>query len=433
MYGGHNLSASSWTEPPAARPVDYGKGVARGKGYRRGRRPGQADDQEPRGQPQAGAAAPAAEQRPKESSGRGKRSKQRAQRAKAAAPQPLERSLSDVLAAFLAGNVPTPEQLLAHALEFATHEQGSQFLLELPQQQLSQVAGVLAERAVEVSKDEHGREVMMQLLASDLSDCRGRILELLSSDVVALSLDPHGCRVIQAAHEACPSLREQELLTRDLCGHSLVLTQSQHGNHVIQRVIESMPPSQLQFIIEELTPPAVRMARHPYGCRVLQRLLEHAGSEMGGLVEILLTQHQELCMDKYGNYVMQHVVEHGHAQQRQVIVDTFLSKMVFFCNNKYASNVVERALVCVHDSRQLLLQAMLNFSGPVEGSVCDTKYGQYVVGEAIKLADPTTREMLEYHLNCALEDCPDDMQRAVTAPAQAVGRAPVAHTHSAIF
>jgi len=432
MYAGNYPSASSWAAPPTPQPVEYGKGAGRGKGYKGGRRPGQGDSQEPRAQPQPGAAAPGAEQPPKESSGRGKRSKQRAQRAKAAAPQPLERSLSDVLAAFLAGNVPSPEQLLAHAVEFATHEQGSQFLLELPQEQLGEVAPVLAEQAVEVSKNEHGREVIMHLLQHDPSGVRSRILELLAGDVVALSLDPHGCRVIQAAHEACPCLREQELLTRDLRGHALALTQSQHGNHVIQRVIESMPPSQLQFIIEELTPPAVRLARHPYGCRVLQRLLEHASSEMGGLVQTLLTQHQELCMDKYANYVMQHVVEHGRPEQQQVIVQTFLSNMIFFCRNKYSSNVVERALVCVHDSRQQLLQAMLSSSGPVEGSVCDTRFGLYVMEEAIKLADPTMREMLEHHRTCVLQDSPDDMQRAVTAPTRALDHPAPAHPHSSM-
>lgn len=60
---------------------------------------------------------------------------------------------------------------------------------------------------------------------------------------------------------------------------------------------------------------------HPYGCRVIQRVLEHCTEEqkrpvLDQLHDNLLT----LVADQYGNYVIQHVIEHGQPEDRERIV-----------------------------------------------------------------------------------------------------------------
>lgn len=49
----------------------------------------------------------------------------------------------------------------------------------------------------------------------------------------------------------------------------------QNGNHVIQKVIEQVPSHLTQFIIDTFTNKVLSLATHPYGCRVIQRILEH--------------------------------------------------------------------------------------------------------------------------------------------------------------
>ena len=55
------------------------------------------------------------------------------------------------------------------------------------------------------------------------------------------------------------------------------------------------------------------LSTHPYGCRVIQRILEHCTAEQTTpVLEELHTNVESLLQDQYGNYVIQHVLEHGN-------------------------------------------------------------------------------------------------------------------------
>ena len=49
----------------------------------------------------------------------------------------------------------------------------------------------------------------------------------------------------------------------------------QNGNHVVQKVIECVPPKHLNFIVDSFKGQVYQLSTHPYGCRVIQRILEH--------------------------------------------------------------------------------------------------------------------------------------------------------------
>lgn len=81
------------------------------------------------------------------------------------------------------------------------------------------------------------------------------------------------------------------------------------GNHVVQKCIECVEPSALQFIINAFQGQVFSLSTHPYGCRVIQRILEHCMTEQTSPVLEELHQHTEqLLQDQYGNYVIQHVL-----------------------------------------------------------------------------------------------------------------------------
>ena len=46
------------------------------------------------------------------------------------------------------------------------------------------------------------------------------------------------------------------------------LIEDQHGNHVVQKCIERLPPEKVAFIVDELQTNVDKMAMHCYGCRV---------------------------------------------------------------------------------------------------------------------------------------------------------------------
>lgn len=51
------------------------------------------------------------------------------------------------------------------------------------------------------------------------------------------------------------------------------------------------------------------LSTHPYGCRVIQRILEHCTPEqVAPILEELHSHAEQLVQDQFGNYVIQHVL-----------------------------------------------------------------------------------------------------------------------------
>ena len=82
------------------------------------------------------------------------------------------------------------------------------------------------------------------------------------------------------------------------------------------------------------------LSTHPYGCRVIQRILEHCTTEQtNGVLAELHEQTERLVQDQYGNYVIQHVLEHGRPEDKSKIVNCIHGKVLVYSQHKFARSV----------------------------------------------------------------------------------------------
>ncbi len=84
----------------------------------------------------------------------------------------------------------------------------------------------------------------------------------LRTHVQPLALQMYGCRVIQKALESIP-LDQQKVIIAELEGNVLKCVKDQNGNHVVQKCIETVEPSCLQFIIDSFRG-QVRLRKSPF-------------------------------------------------------------------------------------------------------------------------------------------------------------------------
>ena len=174
-----------------------------------------------------------------------------------------------------------------------------------------------------------------------------------------------------------------------------------NGNHVIQKCIERCPPHVILFIVNAFTNQVAALSTHPYGCRVVQRLLEHTGDahRLAILAEIMRAI-DELCKNSYGNYVVQHVLIHGEPEHRAAIVRSVRGRLLQLSKHKFASNVVEKCFG--HASKQdrdALIDEVLGGSADANAtaSVVDgnsaligmvkDQFGNYVIQRLIDVLD----------------------------------------------
>merc|ERR550534_2315164 len=97
-----------------------------------------------------------------------------------------------------------------------------------------------------------------------------------------------------------------------------------HANHVVQRAIELMRPGAIPFVLSELLDHKKGipdLARHRYGCRVLERVIEHfPQTDLSGLIDKLLCESKNLIGHPFGHFVMQHLLEYGAEHHKSRLV-----------------------------------------------------------------------------------------------------------------
>ena len=68
-----------------------------------------------------------------------------------------------------------------------------------------------------------------------------------------LSLHMYGCRVVQKSLEVFrDNYTFQSDIIVELKSNVMKLIQDQNGNHVIQKCFETVPPTKLEFIVDEV-------------------------------------------------------------------------------------------------------------------------------------------------------------------------------------
>ena len=246
--------------------------------------------------------------------------------------------------------------------------------------------------------DMHGNLVVQAFLEHGSAAQRAYVYEhALRGNVGVLSLHPSGCRVVQRALERVePATRSA--MARELEHTVLKCVTDQNGNHVVQKCIETAdPPEAVQFMLDAFRGQVVPLARHPYGCRVLQRIIEHCtAAQAAPLVDELLAAVDTMLTDQFGNYVVQHVMTGGTPRQRRAVVRATRGRVLELSRHKFASNVMEK---CVEfgdpaDCDSTIVAELLHAGGAPLLALATDPYGNYVVQKLLDVAAPATRERL---------------------------------------
>lgn len=198
-----------------------------------------------------------------------------------------------------------------------------------------------------------------------------RILEsVFIGHILELSMNSYSCRVVQriivgASYPATLKiLFLKEICSRNKRNETELITffVDQHGNHVLQKIIERVPNQFLDWIIYSIQGNVFQFSVHIYGCRVIQHVLAYCSSRQRNIVVgELLDKASDLCRDKYGNYVVQkwigvetdectlmHLVNRLCADIKKLVCD------------KFASNVIEQCLrILKGEPRRTIIDCIL--------------------------------------------------------------------------
>ncbi|XP_073009776.1 pumilio homolog 2-like isoform X1 [Typha latifolia] len=302
-------------------------------------------------------------------------------------------------------------EIAGHVVDFSADQYGSRFIQQKLETATTEEKNMVFEEimphALSLMTDVFGNYVVQKFFEHGNAAQRRELADQLTGHILALSLQMYGCRVIQKAIEVVDEDQKTKMVM-ELDGHIMRCVRDQNGNHVIQKCIECVPQDSIQFIISTFYDQVVTLSTHPYGCRVVQRVLEHcddAKTQQIVMDEIL----KSVCMlaqDQYGNYVVQHVLEHGKPHERSSIIKKLAGQIVQMSQQKFASNVVEKCLAFGGPTeRQILINEMLGTTDenePLQAMMKD-QFANYVVQKVLETCDDQQRELIlsriKVHLN----------------------------------
>ncbi|XP_074589028.1 pumilio homolog 1-like [Curcuma longa] len=302
-------------------------------------------------------------------------------------------------------------EIAGHVVEFSADQYGSRFIQQKLEtattEEKNMVFVEIMPHALSLMTDVFGNYVVQKFFEHGSSAQRRELADHLNGHVLALSLQMYGCRVIQKAIEVV-DLDQKIKMVQELDGHVIHCVRDQNGNHVIQKCIECVPQDAIQFIISTFYNQVVTLSTHPYGCRVIQRVLEHCDNPNTQqiVMDEILHSVSMLAQDQYGNYVVQHVLEHGKPDERSVMIKQLTGQIVQMSQQKFASNVIEKCLTFGSlEERQLLVNEMLGSTDenePLQAMMKD-QFGNYVVQKVLETCDDQQRELIlsriKVHLN----------------------------------
>jgi hypothetical protein len=129
--------------------------------------------------------------------------------------------------------------------------------------------------------------------------------------MIEVAKNQHGTRALQKMIEAVRGPEQTDAIINALSLDVVGLIQDLNGNHVIQKCLNHLSPSNSEFIFEAVGTNALAVGSHRHGCCVLQRCIDHAvGAQQQRLVSQIINQAFTLMQDQFGNYVVQYICEY---------------------------------------------------------------------------------------------------------------------------
>lgn len=228
----------------------------------------------------------------------------------------------------------------------------------------------------------------------------------LAGWVWRMAVNGEGCRLLQEVIERAETDQERVKLANELKGHVWEAIDHKWANHVLQKFIVMMTPKYSQFVIDEVMSKhrgANIAARHRYGCRVIERLLEHCSpDQLKPMVEEILEDGADLCRHLYGNFVVQHLFEYGSPEQQHHLAQVVQARVRFVCN--HAPAVVSKALLFgTCEDRMAVARALLKERGLVI-SIARKRHGHDVVMHLFDVLDKHERESVRRLIKDSMEE-----------------------------
>ncbi|GMH00139.1 hypothetical protein Nepgr_001978 [Nepenthes gracilis] len=244
----------------------------------------------------------------------------------------------------------------------------------------------IIDHIVELMTNPFGNYLIQKLLIACNEDQRTSIVHMVTrepGELVRISLNTHGTRVVQKLIETLKTRRQMSLVMLALEPGFLDLMRDLNGNHVVQRCLHCFSSEDNKLIFDAAAKFCVKIATHQHGCCFLQRCIDHSdGEHRQKLIAGICANGLLLAQDPYGNYVVQYIIELKIASASASLISQFERHYVHLSMQKFSSHVVEKCLKFCEESQPRIVHELLSVS--YFEQLLQDPYANYVIQSALE-------------------------------------------------
>ncbi|CAD8090030.1 unnamed protein product [Paramecium sonneborni] len=276
-------------------------------------------------------------------------------------------------------------------------EVGSQAIKE-------QIFNKLEKGLLSLSKDVFGNYVIQNLLEFGTSLQKQKILIILQTHSLQLAFHQYGCRVLQKLLQNTYNTPDFPILFDTIKFKVRDLVIDQHGNHVVQKLIQLMENNISLWVLDGIEGQINKLVQNSFGCRIIQKAVSISNNyperQNQILIEIMNLVY-ELCISQYGNYIIQQLLKDGPIHIQNQIQQVIMEKLEEYSLNKFGSNVVDCAIQYSNNQFKLKIMELLLSQKNQQVlfvRLSTNAYGNYVVQNFLKFADSEIQKELYFKI-----------------------------------
>ncbi|KAI8826947.1 armadillo-type protein [Fimicolochytrium jonesii] len=256
-------------------------------------------------------------------------------------------------------------------------------------------------QAISLIKNRFGNFLMQRVLEFGTPQQVRVLGQTLRGNVLCLACDRFGCHVVQKAldtvDEDLKTLLISELFrcVRETITHRFAC-------HVWQRIFQikwsGEPPAVMHYLDAALKGQWHLIANDENGSLVVQCIFENCGQkEKGPILCEVLSRTVEVARGQWGNWVIQHILEHGAPVDRNYVMTILVHNFFPMAIDQYASKVVEKGLKLAPKREMYeMIETVLSPGGggrPTILEMMNNQFANYVVQHILNLADPLQKDI----------------------------------------
>jgi len=205
------------------------------------------------------------------------------------------------------------------------------------------------EKLVTICNDQYGNYVVQCFFKLSDPAVWRKILMRIRSSIRVIAMNQYGCRVLQRVISEIDDVLFRIVIDA-ISRRAWMLAVHNFGCHVLHCTIVRGSGEIVKILLEKASgrrrkKMLIELSKSAFGCRIVKSMLENAFpgdreiiiEAIMGMPRILLL----LCMDEFGNYVIQHIVEHFKEKHSMAVMKVLDSRILEMAKNKFCSNVLE--------------------------------------------------------------------------------------------